>query len=297
MGRKMDAMEGQPVALALATAVAKQWSGILRVFVSDEQRGVIVLCNGSIAWAVSKNQTEDFSYFLEHIGQIPPDRLREIVQQQNAPDKSKKLCLILEEAGLITQSVFRKCLLAHVRNALALLTKSPLLHVQTNKAEIVADVSLTFSLPETLDRIEVETTVEDQPTIISIPEGAARSCNGDLLENLTLLSGYMYSFVANTSGKLLAFHEAEHAEDQVERLFTTVAGWLSNSLQTARTLGMGAPRVTFMEGADQSLLVQATDSERKHFLAVAFNKEGKLGVVKTKMASMIPTVQTFTETL
>ncbi len=293
----MDAMEGQPVALALATAVAKQWSGILRVFVSDEQRGVIVLCNGSIAWAVSKNQTEDFSYFLEHIGQIPPDRLREIVQQQNAPDKSKKLCLILEEAGLITQSVFRKCLLAHVRNALALLTKSPLLHVQTNKAEIVADVSLTFSLPETLDRIEVETTVEDQPTIISIPEGAARSCNGDLLENLTLLSGYMYSFVANTSGKLLAFHEAEHAEDQVERLFTTVAGWLSNSLQTARTLGMGAPRVTFMEGADQSLLVQATDSERKHFLAVAFNKEGKLGVVKTKMASMIPTVQTFTETL
>jgi predicted regulator of Ras-like GTPase activity (Roadblock/LC7/MglB family) len=295
MNHKMNTMAEQPVAEALTSAVAKQWSGILRAMVADEQRGMIVLCNGRIAWAVSKNQTKDFPYFLEQIGRVPPDRLREIVRQQSAPDKSKKLGLILEEAGLITHATFRECLLEHVRSAFVSLLKDPLMHVQPSKAEVMADNSLTFSLPETLGSTEVETDVDDQPVTISVPEGGARSCNGELLENLALLSGYMYSFVANTSGKLLAFHEAEHAGEQVETLFATVADWLSTSLKAARTLGMGAARVTFMEGVDQSLLVQATDSERRHFLAVAFNEEGRLGVVKTRIASMIPSVQTFTE--
>jgi len=291
----MNAMAEQPVAEALASAVAKQWSGILRAMVADEQKGMIVLCNGRIAWAVSKNQKENFPYFLEQIGRVPPDRLREIVRQQSAPDKSKKLGLILEAAGLITHATFRECLLAHIRSAFASLLENPLMHIQTNKTEIVADNSLTFSLAETLDNTEVETAVDDQRTTTSVPEGGARSCNGELLENLALLSGYMYSFVANTSGKLLAFHEAEHTGEQVETLFATVADWLSTSLEAARILGMGAARVTFMEGVDQSLLVQATDSEHRHFLAVAFNEEGRLGVVKTRIASMIPTVQTFTE--
>jgi predicted regulator of Ras-like GTPase activity (Roadblock/LC7/MglB family) len=291
----MNPMAEQPVAEALASAVAKQWSGILRAMVADEQVGMIILCNGRIAWAVSKNQTKDFPYFLEQIGRVPPEKLSEIIQQQSAPDKSKKLGLILEEAGLITHTTFRKCLLAHIRSAFAPLLENSLMHVQTNQAEIVADNSLTFSLAETLDNTEVETAVDDQPTTLSIPKDSARSCNGELLENLALLSGYMYSFVANTSGKLLAFHEAEHAEEKVESLFATVTDWLSTSLVAAKTLGMGAARVTFMEGVEQSLLVQATDSERNHFLAVAFNDEGKLGVVKNRIASMIPRVQTFTE--
>lgn len=291
----MDAMSEQSVADALASAVANQWSGILRAMIANEQRGMIVLCNGRIAWAVSKNQTEDFPYFLEQIGRVPPDRLREIVQQQSAPGKSKKVGLILEEAGLITHATFRECLLAHIRSAIASLLDVPLMQAQTSKTEIVADISFTFSLPETLDSTEMETVINKQPTTISVPEGAARSCNGELLENLALLSGYMYSFVASTSGQLLAFHEVEHVGDQVETLFASVADWLSTSLETAKTLGMGATRVTFMEGVDQSLLVQATDSERRHFLAVAFNDEGRLGVIKTRIASMIPTVQTFTE--
>lgn len=291
----MNPMVEQPVAVALTSAVAKKWSGILRAMVADEQVGMIILCNGRIAWAVSMNQTEDLAYFLAQIGRVPPEKLSEIIQQQSAPDKSKKLGLILEEAGLITHTTFRKCLLAHVRSAFASLVERPLMQVQAKKAEILADNRLTFSLPEALDSTPVDTAANDQPTTLSIPEDSARSCNGELLENLALLSGYMYSFVANTSGKLLAFHETEHAGEKVESLFATVADWLSTSLVAAKTLGMGAARVTFMEGVDQSLLVQATDSERSHFLAVAFNDEGRLGVVKSRIASMIPRVQTFTE--
>lgn len=287
----MDSIDKQPVADALTSAVAQQWSGILRAMVAEEQSGMVVLCNGRIAWAVSNNQTEDFPFFLEQIGRVPPHRLKEIVQQQSAPGKSKKLGPILEAAGLITHASFRECLLAHVRSALAALLKTPLMVVQTSKAEIAADVGLTFSLRDALGGGEAGTAA---PTT-AVTEGAARACNGELLESLALLSGYMYSFVANTSGELLAFHEAEHAGEQVETVFTTVANWISASLEAARTLGMGATQVTFMEGADQSLLVQATDFERRNFLAVAFNEAGKLGVVKTKIAGMIPTVQTFTD--
>jgi hypothetical protein len=154
---------------------------------------------------------------------------------------------------------------------------------------------LTFSLQEALGNEEFGTADIVAPTTTSVTGEIARACNGELLENLALLSGYMYSFVASTSGELLAFHEAEHAEEQVETVFTSIADWISTSLGTAKALGMGATRVTIMESADQSLLVQATDPGLRHFLAVAFNEEGKLGVVKAKIAGMIPTVQTFTD--
>jgi hypothetical protein len=291
----MDSIDKQPVADALTSAATKQWSGILRAMVTEAQDGMIVLCNGRIAWAVSNNQTEDFPFFLEQIGRVPPHRLREIVQQQSLPGKSKKLGPILEEAGLITHSTYRECLLAHVRSALASLLETPLMVVQISKAKIETDISLTFSLKDALGSNEEETPDVVAPATTSVTEEVARACNGELLENLALLSGYMYSFVANTSGELLAFHEAEYAEEEVETVFTTVADWISTSLETARTLGMGGAQVTFLEGAGQSLLVQATDSERRHFLAVAFNEEGKLGVVKARIAGMIPTVQTFTD--
>lgn len=165
--------------------------------------------------------------------------------------------------------------------------------VETSKAEIVTEVSLTFSLEDALDCDQAGSAAAIAATTASAPGGVARACNGEILESLALLSGYMYSFVANISGKLLAFHEAEHVGEQEETVFTTVAEWISISLETAKTIGMGATQVAFMEGAGQSLLVQATDSERRYFLAVAFNQEGKLGVVKAKIAGMIPTVQTF----
>ncbi|APG28081.1 hypothetical protein A7E78_09660 [Syntrophotalea acetylenivorans] len=291
----MDSLDKQPVADALTSAVEIQWSGILRAMVAEEQCGMVVLCNGRIAWAVSDNQTEDLPFFLEQIARVPKDRLREIVNQQNAPGKSKKLGPVLEAAGLITPDIFRECLLAHIRSALASILENPLLVAQTSKAAIAADGGLTFSLGDALGSDEKESAAAIAPTTSSVTEGVSRDCNGEILENLALLSGYMYSFIANISGKLLAFHEAEHAEEQEDSVFTTVADWISISLKTASTLGMGPTQVAFMEGAGQSLLVQATDSERKHFLAVAFNEEGRLGVVKAKIAGMIPTVQTFTE--
>ncbi len=290
----MDSLEKQPIAEALTSAVVTQWSGILRPKAAEEQGGMVVLSKGRIAWAVSENQTEDLPFFLEQIGRIPPGSLKEIVQEQSAPGKSKKLGLILEEAGLITPSLFRECLLAHIRSALASLLENPLLEVQSSKPEISAEGNLTFSLEDALGK-----NAEEAPAVVegttSVTEEISRACNGEILESLALLSGYMYSFVANISGKLLAFHEAEQAGEQEDSIFTTVADWISISLKTASMLGMGPTQVAFMEGAGQSLLVQATDSDRKHFLAVAFNEEGRLGVVKAKIAGMIPTVQTFTD--
>lgn len=291
----MDSLDKQPIAEALTSAAERHWSGILRSTAAEEQGGMVVLCNGRIAWAVSENQTEDFPFFLERIGRVPPDKLREIVQEQSAPGKSKKLGPVLEAAGLITPSTFRECLLAHIRSALASLLENPLMVVQSSKAEISADGSLTFSLNDALDNNAAESSAGTASTTTSVSEGGARACNSEILESLALLSGYMYSFVANISGKLLAFHEAEHAEEQEDSVFTTIADWISISLKTASTLGMGPTQAAFIEGAGQSLLVQATDSERQHFLAVAFNEEGRLGVVKAKIAGMIPTVQTFTD--
>lgn len=291
----MNSIDGQPFAEALASAAERQWNGVLRAMLGKEQIGMVALCDGRIAWAVSKNQTKNLPVFLEEIGLVPRDRLSEIVQKQSAPGMSKKLGPLLEEAGLITPATYRECLLAHVRSALSSLLNSSLMVAQASKSEVAVDASLTFSLQDALENAEDKMSADGAPSTELVTEEAARSCNGELLQNLAMLSGYMYSFVANTSGKLLAFHEGEHAGDQEETLFEAVADWIMTSLETARVLGMGTTRVTFMEGVGLSLLVQATDPERRHFLAVAFNEAGKLGVVKNKIASMIPTVRTFTD--
>lgn len=291
----MNSIDGQPFAEALAVAAERQWNGVLRAMLGKEQIGMVALCDGRLAWAVSKNQTKNLPVFLEEIGLVPRDRLSEIVQKQSAPGMSKKLGPLLEEAGLITPATYRECLLAHVRSALASLLESSLMVAQSSKSAVAVDASLTFSLQDVFENAEDKTSADDSSSTELVTEEANKSYNGELLQNLALLSGYMYSFVANTSGKLLAFHEGEHAGNQEETLFETVADWILTSLETARVLGMGATRVTFMEGVGLSLLVQATDPERQHFLAVAFNEAGKLGVVKNKIASMIPTVRTFTD--
>ncbi len=293
----MNSIDGQPVADALASAAERQWSGVLRAMRAKEQVGMIVVRDGRIAWAVSKNQTENFAFFLEQIGQVPKDRLKEIVQKHSAPGKSKKLGALLEEAGLITHATLRKCLLAHIRSALSSLMSDPMMVIQASKGEMAVDASLTFPLSEALGSTGASSAADGPPPVESVEDGASRACNGEILQKLSLLSGYVYSFVADTSGKLLAFHKADHSGLKEEALSATVAEWVTTSLETSETLGMGATRVTFMEGAGLSLLVQATDPERRHFLAVAFNETGKLGVVKTKISSMIPTVRALTEKL
>ena len=56
-----------------------------------EQIGSVFMRDGHVAWAVSKNQTENFASFLERIGLIPKEKLSEIVARYKALGKAKKL--------------------------------------------------------------------------------------------------------------------------------------------------------------------------------------------------------------
>lgn len=291
----MHLFDGQPVAEALVSATKNQWSGVLHALALDEQIGMIVLRHGRIAWAVSKNQTEDFPFFLETLGNIPQQRLKDLVEKQKATSKAKKLGPLLEEAGLLDQAVLEKCLLAHIRSALSSLLNTPLMVVQAHKGDITADDSLTFCLRDCL-----ESPAKDSAAGLSSPAVAdqepVKGANDELLLNLAPVSGYMYSLVAKISGELLAFHEEDSLGDLRDTVGATIGDWLKTSLHTARRMGIELPRTTFIEGVGHSLLVQVTDPECHYFLAVAFNEAGRLGVFKTKLSSMIPLIRTFTDT-
>ena len=92
-------IDGLPFIDALEKTVEKKWGGILRVMKEDEQIGSVFMRDGQVAWAVSRNQTENFGSFLERIGLIPKEKLSEIVNRYKALGKSKNLGHCLRKKG------------------------------------------------------------------------------------------------------------------------------------------------------------------------------------------------------
>ncbi len=281
----MHLIDGQPMDKALVAAAKTGWSGVLRGRIGQQEVGMVVFSHGRVAWSVSREQTRDLPFYLQNMGQVSLPRLKEILELQKAPDKSKKLGPLLEEAGLIDQALFAECLLAHIRSALSPLVNNPLTVGCTEEGEVAADARLTFSLQETLD--SAETDVADVP---------AQEDSGDPLQDLALLPGFCYAFVANAAGKLLLYHEADAGTEPQKDLSAWIAEWLRSCVQTAHHVGIKRPRSAFIEGLGQSLLVQVTDPDFGFFLGVAFNEAGKLGVYRSRIASILPAIRALSET-
>jgi hypothetical protein len=290
-------IDGQPVTVALQNAAALQWSGILRAMLDLEQVGVVVMRDGHIAWAVSNSQRENFASFLERIGMVPKEKLDAVVDKYRSLGKSKKLGALLEEAGLISHGTLRECLKAHVRAALASLQENPRITLEAKDGEMAVDASLIFLLGEVTSEADVPSAASDEP-----PEPAVQElCPGvedrplamqALLAGLEVLPGYLYSFVADSGGAVVALHAADGVAINADHCVPAVNAWLGTALQSSGTVGMGAVQFAFVQSAHGSLFAHMTDTDHRQFIVVACNEQAKLGVVKHKISELIPAVRT-----
>jgi hypothetical protein len=280
-------VDNQPFAIALHNAADMGWSGILRALKDAEQIGVVVMRDGHVAWAVSSNQTENFGSFLERIGMVPKDKLNEVIQKYKNLGKSKKLGALLEEAGLISHSALRESLRAHVRAAIISMIDDPGIMIQAKDGEMAVDANLIFRLDEVLaDSGEAEGT-----PFFPVPDPADTGRLEELLRDLASLSGYRYAIVANVDGDLVARHTPEGATLDIDPSVPKIVSWFLATLETSVEMGMGKVDSAILQSGSGLLVVQAVDGIGRFLVAVSCTSDGKLGVIKHKLAELAPEIR------
>lgn len=296
----IEIIEGYPFPVALKNASQVRWSGILRAVRDAEQVGVVVMHDGHIAWAVSNMQTENFGSLLERVGMVPKEKLDEVVSKYRSLGKTGKLDVLLEETGLITHAALRECLMAHVRAAISSMLDDPRILLEARNDEMSIDAGMMFLLSEVYP--ETEETPAGAVPLRPVPrmEGSAREEAGPevgtgILEGLSTLPGYLYSFVSDMSGKVMSFHASDGMNVNTDNVVPAVLAWLSNSSLSSVEMQMGKVLFAFVQCETGALFVHMTDTDIKHFVAVACNEDAKLGVVKHKISEMLPFIRSLSD--
>lgn len=289
-------IEGYPFPIALRNAAEMRWSGILRVMRGVDQVGVLVMRDGHVAWAVSSSQAENFGGFLERIGMIPKEKLDEIISKYRALGKTKKLGMLLEESGLISHATLRECLKAHLRAAISSMMADPLITLEARHGEMAIDAGLVFMLNEVYPvSDETSTPAETEATMQEVVEETHQAASGsresEILRDFSTMPGYLYSFVADMSGRVTAVHSSDDVALKADHLVPAVVGWLSTSSLRSAGLEMGKVEFAFVQCETGSLFVHLAGTDAGHFLAVACNDDARLGVVRHKMSEVMTAVR------
>jgi predicted regulator of Ras-like GTPase activity (Roadblock/LC7/MglB family) len=292
-------IDGLPFIDALKKTVDKRWSGILRVTKETEQIGSVFMRDGNVAWAVSKNQTENFTSFLERIGLIPKEKLSEIISKYKALGKSKKVGELLEEEGLITHDRLRECLGAHIRAAIASLMDDPLVLIEASHGEMAVDANLLFLLDEVLPNHCQGDEPHSEDSCGDSPQGDLNRADIndkliDILGNLAALPGYRHSFISGADGTLLALHKSD-VDKNPEAAVSSATTWINSSATHSASGLFGKMECLILEHENGLLMAQSVDNEKHCFVAVSFEKNGKLGVIKHKISELIPLIRQLTE--
>jgi len=294
-----EEIDGLPLIPALMKAAEISWGGYLRIVKDAEQIGSVFMHDGNVAWAVSKFQSENFGSYLERIGLVPKEQHSEIVEKFKQLGKTKKFGALFEEAGLITHSKLRECLVAHIRNALASMACDSQIVVNAKFGEMNVDSNLLFQLDELLPSDESGNDVDapplPKPSITAIADySAVTADNNEILLNLSALPGYQYAFVCGKEGKLYALHTTDGLSINFDQALTASISWINLATKNIADLQMERLESFLLESEGGSLIVQWIDDNDCVCICASFDKHGKLGVIKHKIRELIPAVQLIT---
>lgn len=291
-----EEIDGLTLIAALKKAAEIKWCGFLRIARDGEQVGAVFMRDGDFAWAVSKNQSENFGSYLERIGLVPKEQHSEIVEKFKMLGKTKKFGALFEEAGLISHAKLRECLMAHIRSAISSLAGDSQIAVTARYGEMNVDSNLLFPLSEVLALDNLDNAVDTPPRKDScgmpiIDDSQVAADNNLILKGLSTLAGYRYAFVSGDAGQLFALHHAEELDFDFERALNASIAWINGAKKNRDELQMARIESLLLESADGSLTVQWMDDNSNAHIAASFDKHGKLGVIKHKIRELIPAVR------
>jgi len=275
------------------------FSGLLRVYRSDDQIGVVIMRSGEIAWAVSKFQNEHLGSFLERLGQVTREQLQEVERQYLSLAKTKKFGALLEELGFLTRTQLKFFIKLHVRSALINLLELPDVLVLSSGGDMKVDEDLTFALQEILpdyfssvdstEEMQMMASVENY-TFINIKNAKTRV--DALFSDFSAMPGYRYSLIADFNGTVFNahWHEQLERENLNFPLF-----WIKSLYMASIKANMGSLDFTHIESDLGACILKMLQPSHQVFLGVMFERECKLGVIRHKIVSNMPRYLEFIE--
>ncbi|MBU1219865.1 hypothetical protein KKF34_05680 [Myxococcota bacterium] len=288
----MTSSEPQNIVLEKVTELASSgFSGLVRIFLSDEQIGVIIYRGGEVAWAVSKFQKEHLGSFLQRLGQVTQEQLQEVQRQYVSLAKTRKFGALLEELGFLNRSQLKYFLKLHIRNAILTLMDVSEATVDVSGGELKVDEDLTFGIQEILPEffeysLSVDEDSEDEgslfyrdnPGSLIIPE---------LFKDLSSIPGFRYALLIDNNGGILAMDVSmEHSVEITE----LPVQWIRSLFRVTRRINPGKLDFLNIETESANCILKAVDESDRYFLFTFFNPESKTGIIRHRIMNSIPDI-------
>ena len=262
-------MEEGQLALCLSRAIEEIWSGSLEVLdEAGQPLGQVVLSYGKIAWAMCRGQSENLGVFLWRLGRITKDQLAQVQQLFRENKGKKKLGAILEESGILSRSVLRRCLLLHTRSALEALLAHGNARTRMWLSAPRADEHILFEPREVLpsgfsSELVTEWMCSDSGSFRSWQ----RLTDAVVLEQFVHLPGHQASAIVSGDGDLLAATTSSAALNfSLLSVFVTAA--LEAAAGASSAAGVGALRFLVLQSETGTLVARWLDDNRRELALV-----------------------------
>ena len=241
----------------------------------------IVLHFGRIAWAVCVDQPEDLGRFLCRMGRITQEDLATIRRTYEQYEGRRKLGTLLEETGIVSRPVLRRCLLLHTRKAIARMLSYDNAHLEELENTLVADDDMMFSLEEIMPEFSM-----NQPSDAnSSPYGGGWPEGNELLGELSSIPGYAASAVVHTDGEILASHSDSSEVNAL--LATLLASTVEVAVRAMWAANAGELESIYIGGQQGSLVIHRVSSARIHLVVVLLDSTGKPGMARHRLGAVI----------
>jgi predicted regulator of Ras-like GTPase activity (Roadblock/LC7/MglB family) len=269
-------MTGSTLLGCIIQGMLEEWSGTIDVNRRDETLGQVVLARGKIAWATSNQQTENLASLVWRLSHITSEQLSAVSKTYYRHKGKKKIGAILAEEGLMTRPVLRRCMMLHIRFALANLFAFQDVMVDPRPESLVTDDEILFFPEEVVPFSAVEAFTSEWIRNNRDEEHWAQvSAQSYLLQPLFALPGYLASAVISAHGGVVVAHRSvDWLEPKV--LGVMVANLLETSTDMSTAIELGQPRSTMVECTEGRLVARWVDDERQFACVAMTTHDGDL---------------------
>lgn len=277
----------------LVRGIRLSWSGAIDVVDGDgEPLGQIVISDGRIAWATHCRQSETLGVFLWRLGRITRAQLNQVGEIYHAHKGKKKLGAILEEAGLVSRPVLRRCLLLHLRAALDAVLAEPEALARMAPGPRIPDEPFLFGLGEIISPMtrqhELQALVEEMDIDLGWQESWFTLNRENLvLRGLTSLPGYLASAVLSFDGDVVVAHNTGVNMD-LASFGVMAAAVLEGAARAAGTSPLGRLGTVSLRCDHGLLSASWLDSDRYYFVCVLTRDRRDPLRVATGLESALP---------
>ena len=268
----------------LLAAVSQRRTGELEAFSNGDEVGAAVMIDGRLAWASCRYQPEDLGSFLRRLGHVSNDQLARASATYADQEGRTKLGRILEDDGVVSRPVLRRCLQLHLRMALSCLLRDERLIGLWTEGGFTSDEELTFTLDEVFPELQRTARKNDVDE-----DGLSFSF---VLEELGVTPGYRSSVIADSWGTALGVHGDATDDPLLASVLATAAATLVESgRNTVKRSGLGDLDFLMVEGEHGSATVRWADRDRRYLLAVFLEANGQTGFARHRLAVCAEKIQ------